>query len=178
MRQRLMLGVVIVWALFVWSIAITSVFAESPSVAGARSAVAGDGGKSIRSQSAQSIPTFLREVTAAFTAPPTTGSLGEALEASRLSFSAAEAIEFNAVLLESGLTGTAVNLQLYLFDSKGRLVAGGFFVGGVMAPSDRTDFFIQIDAGSLAPGRFKWLMVIYDAFGNTFVTPFQGVDVQ
>lgn len=178
MRQRLMLGVISVGVLLVWSIATASALAGSPPVAGARSAVTGDADRSIRSQSAQSIPTFFQEVTAAFTAPPTTGSLGEALEASRLSFSAAEAIEFNAVLLESGLAGTTANLQLYLFDSKGRLVAGGFFVSGVVVPSDRTDFFIQLNAGSLAPGRFKWLMVIFDAFGNAFVTPFQGVDVQ
>ena len=79
MRQRLMLGVVTVGALFVWSIATASAFAELSPVAGARSAVAGDAGRSIRSQSAQSIPTVFQEVTAAFTASPTTGSLGEAL---------------------------------------------------------------------------------------------------
>ena len=178
MRQRLMVGVVSVGVLFAWSIVTASAFAESPPVAGARTAVARDAERPNRSQSAQSIPTFFQEVTAAFTAPPTTGSLGEALEASRLSFSTAEAIEFNAVLFESDLAGTTANLQLYLFDSKGRLVAGGFFVSNVVAPSDRTDFFIQVDAGSLPLGQLKWVMAIFDAFGRPFVTPFQVLEVQ
>jgi len=77
-----------------------------------------------------------------------------------------------------GLAGTTANLQLFLFDPKGRLAVGGFFVNGIVAPSNRTGFFIQLNAGSLPAGRFTWLMVIFDAFGNAFVTPFQALHVQ
>jgi hypothetical protein len=100
------------------------------------------------------------------------------LEASRATFSATEPIEFDAVVHESGLGGTTANLQLFLFDPKGRLAVGGFFVNGVAAPSDRTGFFVELTAGSLPVGRFSWLMVVFDAFGNTFVTPFQALQVQ
>jgi len=74
-----------------------------------------------------------------------------------------------------GLAGTTANLQLFLFDPKGRLAVGGFFVNGVAAPSNRTGFFIQLSAGSTPAGRFTWLMVIFDAFGNTLPTPFQAL---
>ena len=77
-----------------------------------------------------------------------------------------------------GLAGTTANLQLFVFDPKGRLAVGGFFVNGVAAPSNRTGFFIQLNSGSVPAGRFTWLMVIFDAFGNTFVTPFQALHVQ
>jgi len=74
-----------------------------------------------------------------------------------------------------GLTGTIANHQLFLFDPKGRLAVGGFFVNGVATPSNRTGFFIQLSAGSAPAGRFTWLMVIFDAFGNTLATPFQAL---
>ena len=77
-----------------------------------------------------------------------------------------------------GLAGTTANLKLFVFDPKGRLAVGGFFVNGVAAPSNRTGFFIQLNSGSVPAGRFTWLMVIFDAFGNTFVTPFQALHVQ
>ena len=100
------------------------------------------------------------------------------MEASRTTFSTAEAIEFDAVLLESGLAGTTANLQLYLFNQKGRQVVPTFFLNGILAPSDRTGFFIQLSPGSVPAGQFKWVMVIFDAFGNLFVTPFEALEVQ
>jgi len=77
-----------------------------------------------------------------------------------------------------GLAGTTANLQLFLFEPKGQLAVGGFFVSGVAAPSNRTGFFIQLNSRSVPAGRFTWLMVIFDAFGTTFVTPFQALHVQ
>ncbi|MGH7369585.1 MAG: hypothetical protein ACREIN_01700 [Candidatus Methylomirabilaceae bacterium] len=126
---------------------------------------------------ADAAPTSFREVTAAFTAAPTTGSLGDALEASRATFTTTEPVEFDAVLLESGLAGTTANLQLFLFEPTGRLAAGQFIASAVTAPADRTGFFLQLSAGTLPTGRFKWVMVISDAFGNAFVTPFQALDI-
>jgi len=126
---------------------------------------------------ANAVPASFREITAAFTAPPTTGGLGDALEVSRSTFSTTEPIEFNAVLFETGLAGSRANITVFVLDPRGVLVAGGFTVFGVTAPSDRTGFFIQLPAGSLPPGRLTWLMVISDAFGNNFITPYQPVAV-
>jgi len=173
-----MISVVTEVTLLVWLLAAAPAFAGSAFTAGARPAAGGDAGRSIRGESADATSTFVQEITAAFAATPTTGSLGDAVETSRTTFSTAEAIEFDAVLFESGLAGTTANLQLYVFDTKGRLVAGGFFFNGVAAPSDRTGFFITLSPGSVPAGRLKWLMVIFDAFGNTFVTPFQGLEVR
>lgn len=178
MGRWLLTGVAANVTLLVLQITAAPVFAGSAFRAGARPAAGAAAVDSIQGQRAEASSTFVQEITAAFTATPTTGSLGDALEASRTTFSASEAIEFDAVLLESGLAGTTANLQLYLFDSKGRLVAGGFFFDGVTAPSDRTGFFIQLNPGSVPVGRLKWLMVIFDAFGNAFVTPFQALVVQ
>jgi hypothetical protein len=173
-----MTSVVTEVTLLVWLLAAAPALAGSAFTAGARPAAGGDAGRSIRGESADATSAFVQEITAAFAATPTIGSLGDAVEASRTTFSTAEAIEFDTVLFESGLAGTTANLQLYLFDTKGRLVAGGFFFNGVAAPSDRTGFFITLSPGSVPAGRLKWLMVIFDAFGNTFVTPFQALEVR
>ncbi len=165
-------------ALLVWLIAAAPVGAGSAFSAGGRAAGSTAAGGAIGTVTPDAAPTSFQEVTAAFTATPTTGGLGDAAAASRATFSATEPIEFNAVLFESGLAGTRANLQLWLFDPRGQLVAGGFFANGVLAPSDRTGFFVQLSAGTLAAGRFTWLMVIFDAFGNVFVTPFQVLAVQ
>jgi hypothetical protein len=127
---------------------------------------------------ANAVPASFREITAAFTAPPTTGGLGDALEVSRSTFSTTEPIEFNAVLFETGLAGTIADLQLFLFDPRGRLAAPGFFVTGVSAPANRTGFFVRVGPGLVPVGRLTWVMVIFDAFGNAFVTPFQAIEVQ
>lgn len=180
MRRWVMTGAVADVTLLVWLMAAAPVLAGSAVTAGARLAAgSGDAGGSIRSEMAtvNASPSSFQEVTAAFTATPTTGSLGVAVEASRATFSTTEAIEFNAVLFESGLAGTTANLQLFVFDPRGRLMAGGFLSNGVTAPSDRTGFFIQLGPGSVPVGRLKWLMVIFDAFGNAFVTPFQALVV-
>ncbi len=165
-------------ALSVWLMAADPVVAGPALRAGARPVGVGAAEASKHGVTADAAPTSFREVTAAFTAAPTTGSLGDALEASRATFSTTEPVEFNAVLLESGLAGTTANLQLFLFDPRGQLAAGGFFANGVSAPSDRTGFFLELDAGALPTGRFKWLMVISDTFGRAFVTPFQALDIQ
>ncbi len=178
MKRWLKTGVLTAAPLLLWLMVAVPVCAGSSVTAGARLAAGGGTAGSIPSENAQSAPSSFQEVTAAFTATPTTGGLGDAVAASRATFSATEPIEFNAVLFESGLVGTKANLQLFLFDPRGRLVAGGFFVNGVAAPSDRTGFFIQLSAGTLAAGRFTWLMVVFDAFGNAFVTPFQALAVQ
>lgn len=178
MRRWLMISVVTEVTLLVCLLAPAPAFAESAFTAGARPAAGADAGRSIRGQSADATSTFVQEITAAFAATPTIGSLGDAVEASRTTFSTAEAIEFDAVLFESGLAGTRANLQLHIFDSKGRLVTGSLLFTGVTAPSDRTGFFITLSPGSVPAGRLKWLMVIFDAFGNTFVTPFQGLEVR
>ena len=77
-----------------------------------------------------------------------------------------------------GLGGTTANLQLFVFDLKGRLAVGGFFVNGVAASSNRTGFFIQLSAESVPAVGFTWSMAIFDAFRNAFVTPFQALHVQ
>ena len=171
-------GVVMPVTLFVWAMVAVPVFAGSGVTAGARSATGGGIARSIPDESAQSLPSSFQEVTASFTATPTTGGLGDAVEASRTTFSTSEAIEFNGVLFESGLAETRANLQLYLFNQAGRLVTPPFLVDGVLAPDDRTGFFIQLGAGSVPAGRLKWVMAIFDDFGNLFVTPFQALNVQ
>ena len=178
MKRWLMTGVVTEMTLLVWLLAAVPASAGSALKAGARPADGSAASKSIRAESTQSIPTSFQEITAAFTATPTSGSLGDAVEASRATFSAAEAIEFDAVLFESGLGGTTANLQLYLVTQDGRIVPPTFVFNGVLAPADRTGFFIQLTPGSLVSGRLKWVMVISDAFGNDFATPFQTLNVQ
>ncbi len=178
MNRPLMTFVVAQVTFVVWLMAATPVLAGSVPTAGARPAVGAETSRSIRSDALQSTPSSFQEITAAFTATPTIGSLGDAVEASRTTFSSTEPIEFDAVLFESGLAGTTANLQLFVFDPRGRLVAGGFFPDVVTAPSDRTGFFIQLDPGSVPVGRLKWLMVIFDAFGNAFVTPGEAFEVQ
>ncbi|MCZ7625821.1 MAG: hypothetical protein M5R38_08240 [Candidatus Methylomirabilis sp.] len=71
---------------------------------------------------------------------PNRRGIGDAIAASRDTFSSAETIEFNGVLLESGLAGTTRNLALYLFDLRGGLASGPFLLNNVVAPDDRTDF--------------------------------------
>ncbi len=178
MNRRLMTQVVTHVTLLFWLTAAVPVFAGSASTAGARPAAGGSASRSIQPGILQSAPTSFQEITAAFTAPPTIGSLGDAVEASRSTFSSGEAIEFDAVLFESGLNGTSVNLQLFVFNPQGQLVAPVFLFDGVVAPADRTGFFIQLDPGSLPTGRLKWVMVISDAFGNLFVTPFEAVEIR
>ena len=178
MKRWLMTGVVTEVTLLVWLMAAAPVFAGSPVTGGARSAAGSEAGRAIRGGNIPSIPSSFQEVTAAFTASPTSGSLGDAVEASRITFSTTETIEFNAILFESGLAGTAANLQLFLFNQAGRLVAPTFFLSGVLAPDDLTGFFIQLSPGSVPAGRLKWVMAITDSFGNLFVTPFQALNVQ
>ncbi len=178
MSRWLKTGVLTAVALLVWVMVAVPVFAGSGVTAGARPAPGGETARSVARESAQSAPSSFQEVAASFTATPTTGGLGDALEASRTTFSTSEAIEFNGVLFESGLAGTSANLQLYLFDQAGKLVTGTFFVNEILAPDDRTGFFIQLSPGSVPAGRLKWVMAIFDAFGNLFVTPFQALNVQ
>ncbi len=178
MNRRLTTHMVIHVTVLLWLTASVPVFAGAASTAGARPAAGGGASRSIQPGIPQSAPASLQEITAAFTAPPTIGSLGDAVEASRSTFSSGEAIEFDAVLFESGLKGTSANLELFVFSPQGQLVAPIFFFNGVVAPADRTGFFIQLDPGSLPTGRLKWAMVIFDAFGNLFVTPFETLEVQ
>jgi hypothetical protein len=178
MKRWLMTGVVTEVTLLVWLMIAPPASAGSAFTAGARPAAGADAGRSIRGQSADATSTFVQEITAVFAATPTIGSLGDAVEASRTTFSTAEAIEFDAVLFESGLAGTRADLQLYLFNQDGRILPPTFVFNGVLAPADRTGFFIQLDPGSLPSGRLKWVMVISDAFGNAFATPFQTLNVQ
>src|SRR5574337_1151547 len=88
--------------LFCLAAAVPALAGPGPS-GGARPAAFGLATQSTRSMTAQAVPTFFEEVTAAFTASPTTGGFGEALAASRATFSSTETIEFNSVLLASGL---------------------------------------------------------------------------
>ena len=178
MRRWLKTGVVTLVTLLSWLMVAVPAFAGSGVTAGARSSAGGETARSIPDESAQSIPSPVQEVTASFTATPTTGGLGDAVEASRTTFSTSETIEFNAVLNETGLAGTKATITIFVLDSRGVLVAGGFVVGGVVAPSDRTGLFMQLSSGSLPAGHFTWLMVIGDAFGNNFITPYQVLVVQ
>ena len=178
MKRWLVTGLVTEVTLLVWLLGAAPVFAGSVASAGARSTAGGEAGRAIRGENTLSIPSSFQEVTAAFTASPTSGSLGDAVEASRITFSMTETIEFNAVLFESGLAGTTANLQLYLLNQAGMVVAPTFLVNGVLAPDDLTGFFIQLSPGSVPAGRLKWAMVMIDAAGNLFVTPFQTVNVQ
>jgi len=165
-------------ALALWFMATALAVAGPVPIAGARPVLGDAGVASKNGVVADAAPTSFAEVTAAFTASPTTGTLGDAVEASRATFSTTEPVEFDAVVLESGLAGKTANLRLFIFDPRGRLAVAEFFVNGVAAPADRTGFFLQVNAGALPTGRFKWLMVVVDVFGNTFVTPFQGLEIQ
>lgn len=181
MRRWSKIGTVMTALLLCSLLAAGPVWAGSAPVAGARPAAISKATKSDQSMVAQEIPTSFAEVTAAFTAPPTppTGGLGDAVAASRSTFSSTEIIEFNGVLLESFLAGTSANLALYLFDLRGRLAAGPFLANDVAAPDNRTDFFIQLDAALLFPtGRFNWVMTISDTFGGFFVTGLHGIEIQ
>lgn len=164
--------------LLVCLMAAAPVLAGSAFTAGARPATGSETAGAIRGQTVPSIPTFFQEVTAAFTATPTTGGLGDVLAASRNTFSITEVIEFNVLLRKSGLAGTFVTLQLFVFDQTGGRLVASFLLNGVFAPTDLTNFFIQLDPGSLPPGQLKWLMAIFDAFGKVFVTPLQALNVQ
>lgn len=178
MWQRLMLGIVSVGVLFVSSFTTVSAFAGPPPIGGARSGARSEGTGAIRSQTSPSSLAFPREVTAAFTASPTTRGLGDALAASRSTFSIAEPVEFDAVLFESGLASSVADLQVVIFDATGGRHLATFTVPGVFAPDNRTGFFIQVDAHSLPLGQLKWAMTIVDASGRLFVTPFQVIEIQ
>ncbi|MBI2882619.1 MAG: hypothetical protein HYY11_01715 [Candidatus Methylomirabilis oxyfera] len=183
MRRWFKTGAITAAALLLYVTAGVPAWAGSAPAAGARPAVSGEATKQTQSLTAQAqtIPTFFAEVTAAFTAPPTppTGGLGDAVAASRDTFSITESIEFNAVLLESGLAGTTADLTLFVFDPRGQLVAGGFSFFGIQAPDDRTNFFVTVDAASLfARGRLNWVITISDAFGGFFVTGFHAIEIQ
>src|SRR5574337_544319 len=172
-----MMGGVAGVAVCVWLITTASAFAGSPPIAGARSGTRSEGAGAIHSQTSPSSLAFPQEVTAAFTTSPTTGGLGDALAASRSTFSTAEPVEFNAVLFESGLAGSVADLQLFVFDATGGRHLATFTVSGVFAPNDRTGFFIQVGAHSLPPGQLKWAIAIVDASSRLFVTPFQVVEI-
>ncbi len=178
MRRWFKTGAITAAALLLYVTAAVPAWAGSAPAAGARPAVSGEATKSTQIVTTQAIPTFFAEVTAAFTASPTTGGLGDALAASRRTFSITETIEFNAVLFESGLAGTTADLTLFVFDPRGRLVAGGFSFIDVTAPDDLTDFFITMDAASLSTGRLNWVMTINDAFGGFFVTGLHAIEIQ
>jgi len=177
-RWLLMTGIVTKATLLFWLLAAAPVFAGPAVTGGARPAAGGEAGRAIRGGNILSTPSSFQEVTAAFTASPTSGSLGDAVEASRITFSTTETIEFDAVLFESGLAGTTASLQLYIFNQAGKQVPPTFVVSGVLAPDDLTGFFIQLSPGSVPVGQVKWVMVISDAFGNLFVTPLQTLNVQ
>ena len=179
MRRWMMNGAITEVILLVWLMTAPAAIA-APAVTGGARAGAGGGEARLSTlgSAVNAIPTSFQEISAAFTATPTVGSLGDAMEASRATFSTAEPIEFDAVLFESGLAGTTVTLQLFLLDSNSGLAIGAFSFSGVAAASDRTGFFIQLGPGSLPAGRLKWLMVISDAFGHNFITPYQTVDLK
>jgi hypothetical protein len=179
MRRWSKIGTVMTTLLLCSLIAAGPVLAGSAPVGGARPAAISKATGSDQIVAAQAIPASFTEVTAAFTASPTTEGLGEALAASRATFSSTETIEFNGVLFVSGLAGTSADLALYLFDIRGRLAAGPFLLNDVSAPDDRTDFFIQMNAASLlVTGRFNWVMTISDAFGGFIVTGLHGIEIQ
>lgn len=179
MKRWSKIGTVMTALLLCSLLAPGPVWAGSTPVGGARPAAIGKATGSDRIVATHEIPTSFAEVTAAFTASPTTEGLGEALEASRATFSSTETIEFNGVLFVSGLAGTSADLALYLFDLRGRLAAGPFLVNDVSVPDNRTDFFIQMEAANLfVTGRFNWVMTISDAFGGFFETGLHGVEIQ
>lgn len=179
MRRWFKTGAITAAALLLYLTAAVPAWAGSAPAVGARPTVSGEAANATPRLTAQAIPTFFEEVTAAFTASSTTGGFGDALAASRRTFSITEPIEFNAVLFESGLAGTTANLVLYVFDPRGRLVAGGFPFNSVLAPDDRTDFFITMDAASLfVRGQLNWVMTITDAFGGFFVTGLHAIEIQ
>lgn len=181
MKQWLWLkiGVTIAMVLLLCLMAAAPAAAGSPPTGGARPGAPREAVGSVEAKAvAQAIPVFLAdEVTAAFTATPTIGSLGDAVAASRNTFGFTESIEFNTVLFKSGQAGSFVNLQLFVFNQTSGRHITTFTVNGVSAPDDRTGFFIQLDPGTLPVGQLKWLMAIFHPF-ETFVTPLQALEVQ
>ncbi|NJD67662.1 MAG: hypothetical protein C3F12_04700 [Candidatus Methylomirabilota bacterium] len=179
MRRRAKIGTGTTILLLCCLLAAAPVWAASAAIGGARPAGINAANGSTAIVTAQTIPSSFAEVVAAFTASPTAGGLGDAIAASRDTFSSAETIEFNGVLLESGLAGTTRNLALYLFDLRGGLASGPFLLNNVVAPDDRTDFFMLQEPGSLGvTGRFNWVMTISDVFGGFFVTGLHGIEIQ
>lgn len=177
MRRGLMIAMFMEAALFFWLAAAPLVLAEWAVTGGSRPAGRSDVGTSMPSGSSQSIPAFFQEVVTAFTAAPTSGSVGTAANASRATFSTTETIEFDAVLFDSGTAGTTDTVQVCVFDPRGRL-SGCSSPVRQSVPSDFRGPFIRLGPGALPVAALKWLMIIIDAFGNTFVTPFQDLVVQ
>jgi len=115
-------------------------------------------------------------VIGAFTAIPVGDSIEDAILAGRNIFSTAETIEFDGLLFETGMAGNSVEFWVYLFDIRGQLLTVGYYYDA-SAPSDKTAFYLQKDAGTTPPGFYKWLMEFHDAFGNYFITPIQTFQV-
>lgn len=179
MRRHLIMGGVAGVTVCIWLIVAASALAGSQPVAGARPAASREAAGSVEAKAtAQATPLFfVDEVTAAFTATPTIGSLGDAVAASRNAFGFTEPIEFNAVLFKSGQAGSFADLQLFVFDqTSGRHILTTPLIPA-QAPDDLTGFFIQLDPGTLPVGQLKWLMAIFHPF-ETFITPLQALKVQ
>ncbi len=177
MRRGLTIATFLQVALLIWVTAVAPVFAEVVWTAGASPATGGGGDGTIRGEAAALAPASFREITAAFTGTPTTGTIGDITSASRATFSATEAIQFNAILLESGLAGTTAFLTVFVFDPRGLFVENSPVITQT-APTNPAGFFIRRNSGSGLVGVTKWFMVITDAVGNPFVTPFQTLVVQ
>ncbi len=148
MRRGLMIATFMGMALLVWLMATAPVFAGPAVIVDVNPAAGGKADGTIRGEAAALAPTFFQEVPVAFTATPTTGTIGDAALASRATFSTTEAVEFDGVLFESGLAGTTATLQLAIFDPRGRLVAFSAKVQG--APSTRQD-----SSSRLAPEPYR-----------------------
>jgi hypothetical protein len=74
------------------------------------------------------------------------------------------------------MAGTSTEFWVYLFDIRGQLLDVQYYFDE-SAPSDRTDFYFQKDAGTTPPGVYKWLMEFHNAFDHYFITPIQTFEV-
>lgn len=171
MRRWVMVSGLTGVALLVVAVVATSAFAGPTFMVGEGRAAAAQTLAPIGGEPAPAVPSSFQELTQAFTS-----TAGSTLM-SRSTFSTTEVIQFNATLFETGLTGTSASVELLIFNTSGKLLAT-FTASFGATTADRTTYGITLAAGTFAPGTFTWLLALFDAFGNAFVTPFQTLRVQ
>ena len=176
MKRWSMIGTVAQLTLIACLISAAVVSAASDLNAGGRPVLASEASRSSLGP-VPAAPSSFQEITASFTAPTGIATLGDTIAASRSTFSATEPIEFDAILNDTGLSGGAAKLQLFVFDPKGRLVFNSPVLNVNPPLQDHQDFFTTLDAGALAVGQYHWAILIFDHFNNAFVTPFQALQV-
>jgi hypothetical protein len=121
-------------------------------------------------------PASAQEVSAAFTSSP--GNLiGDRAGSARSTFTTSEQLVFNFVT--SGAPASTANVQIFLFDNGGKLVAVPATGNALTTFSGITYFNFPVNAGTVPVGNFKWVAIIqYATGGLLLVSPFQALTVK